>query len=170
MYIVLLFFFYTTRMCEECSLLIIYMYIMNLIKIFCITALKKKKFKVYELCLPATLAIQCMYRYVKYRFSNTALINSIHLLWCVEYSPATLAMQRIGEEETLKVSSISPGLLASMTDTWVWEPELWEIHTREDICSFSASFRPFSWSCQTKPKISSYLSLWFCCCPFFIWN
>lgn len=119
------------------------------------------------MCLPATLAIQCMYRYVKYRFSNTALINSIHLLWCVEYSPATLAIQRIGEEETLKVSSISPGLLASMTDTWVWEPELWEIHTREDICSFSASFRPFSWSCQTKPKISSYLSLWFCCCPFF---
>lgn len=67
---------------------------------------------------------QCMYRYVKYRFSNTAFINSIHLLWCVEYSPATLAIQRIGEEETLKVSSISPGLLASMTDTWVWEPEL----------------------------------------------
>lgn len=67
---------------------------------------------------------QCMYRYVKYRFRNTALINSIYLLWCVEYSPATLAIQRIGEEETLKVSSISPGLLASMTDTWVWEPEL----------------------------------------------
>lgn len=75
-------------------------------------------------CLPTTLARRCTY--VKYRFSNTcnAFINFTYLLRCVEYSPATLAMQRIGEEETLKVSSISPGLLASMTDTWVWEPEL----------------------------------------------
>lgn len=82
-------------------------------------SLKKKKLKFMScVCL-----LHWQYN-VCTGFSNTALINSIHLLWCVEYSPATLAMQRIGEEETLKVSSISPGLLASMTDTWVWEPEL----------------------------------------------
>ena len=61
--------------------------------------------------------------------------------------PGTLAMHNMCDDVTWKDSSMSAGLLVSITVMWLLLWAVVQIQASDDICSVRSAAIPFSWSC-----------------------